>query len=118
MLHYLAGEEKIATIAAWCASDNIGSRRAMEKAGMVKVRVEKGALAVGDATFDRLWYEHRGEGAEKDAWPRDASTIAWRIASTEWFCLSGPRRASCRPCRVCAQGYPEMRRYEFKSEFE
>jgi len=89
VLHYLAGEEKIATIAAWCASDNIGSRRAMEKAGMVKARAEKDALTVGDATFDKLWYEFRGAGAEKDAWPRDASTIAWRIASAEWFCLSG-----------------------------
>ncbi|MBQ9000558.1 MAG: GNAT family N-acetyltransferase [Eggerthellaceae bacterium] len=67
VLHYLAEEEKVATIAAWCASDNIGSRRAMEKAGMVKVKTEKDALTVGDATFDKLWYEFRGEGAEKDA---------------------------------------------------
>ncbi|MBP3866425.1 MAG: GNAT family N-acetyltransferase [Eggerthellaceae bacterium] len=67
MLRYLACEEKIAAIVAWCASDNIGSRRAMEKAGMVKVKAEKDALIVGDATFDKLWYEFRGDGPEKDA---------------------------------------------------
>ena len=34
---YLVEEEKVATITVWCASDNVGSQRAMEKSGMVKV---------------------------------------------------------------------------------
>ena len=67
VLNYLTEDEKITTVSAWCASDNIGSCRAMEKAGMVKVNAEKDALAIGDATFDRLWYEYPGEGAEKDS---------------------------------------------------
>ena len=64
VLHYLVEEEGIAIVSGWCASDNIGSRRVMEKAGMVNVDVEKGALAIGDATFDQLWYKYPGEGAE------------------------------------------------------
>ena len=65
VLHYLVHDEKIATVTAWCASDNIGSRRALEKAAMVKAKIEKDALAIGDATFDRIWYEYPGEGTEK-----------------------------------------------------
>ena len=63
---YLAEEEKIATVTAWCASDNIGSQCALEKAGMAKVKVEKDELAIGNATYDKLWYEFHGEG-EKTA---------------------------------------------------
>lgn len=59
VLRYLTGEEKIATVTAWCASDNVGSQRALEKSGMVKVKVEKDALAIGKSTYDKLWYELR-----------------------------------------------------------
>ena len=60
VLHYLAEEEEIAAITAWCASGNIGSRRAMEKAGMMRVNIEKDVLTIGDAAFDRLWYKYPG----------------------------------------------------------
>ena len=59
VLRYLAHDEGIATITAWCAADNIGSQRAMEKAGMAKVSTQKDALQIGDSTFDRLDYEYR-----------------------------------------------------------
>lgn len=54
MLRYLVDDERIAQVRAWCASDNVGSRRVLEKCGMVLTNTEKGALAVGDETFDRL----------------------------------------------------------------
>ncbi|HAM15814.1 MAG TPA: hypothetical protein DCP91_08160 [Eggerthellaceae bacterium] len=34
ILQYLTCEEKTTAIVAWCASDNIGSQRALEKAGI------------------------------------------------------------------------------------
>ena len=37
VLHYLTEHEKIKTVRAWCASDNIGSQKAMKKAGMKMV---------------------------------------------------------------------------------
>ena len=65
VLHCLAADEKISTVTAWRAPDNIGSQRALEKAGMVKVKAEKAALTIGDVTHDKLWYEYHGEGADK-----------------------------------------------------
>ena len=59
VLRYLVEDEGIARVTAWCAAENIGSRRALEKAGMVQVGVEEGALQVGDATFDQLFFEYR-----------------------------------------------------------
>ena len=67
VLRYLVEDEKIATVTAWCTSGNIGSRRAMEKAGMVAVRVEEGALNIGASTFDKLIYEYPGGSAAKSA---------------------------------------------------
>ena len=69
VLSYLAGEEGIATVTAWSAAGNIGSRRAMEKSGMVENRVEKNALVVGDSTYDKVWYEFR-RGDEDTGVPR------------------------------------------------
>lgn len=66
VLRYLSEEEKITTVTAWCASDNIGSQRALNKAGMAKVKVEKDALAIADSTYDKIWYEYHGEGADKN----------------------------------------------------
>ncbi len=59
VVRYLTENEGIGRVAAWCASDNIGSARAMEKAGMQRIRIEKGGLEVGDAVFDKLIYEYR-----------------------------------------------------------
>lgn len=67
VLRYLTEEEGIATVTAWSAAGNIGSRRAMEKSGMVEVRTEKNALVVGGSTYDKVWYEFRGTGAKRGA---------------------------------------------------
>ena len=48
VIDYLTREEKIPCIKAWCADANIGSKKAMEKAGMRLVSTETGGLKVGD----------------------------------------------------------------------
>ena len=42
---------------AWCAAENIGSRRVLEKSGMKLVREEKNGLEVGDRVYDKLIFE-------------------------------------------------------------
>lgn len=59
VLKYLSEDEKIGTITAWCASDNIGSRKAMEKAGMKQTGTEEGALEIDGKTYDKLNYEYK-----------------------------------------------------------
>jgi RimJ/RimL family protein N-acetyltransferase len=61
VLTYLTENEGISRVTAWCASENAGSRKAMEKAGMKLVREEKGDLTVADRTYDRLDFEYRKE---------------------------------------------------------
>ena len=56
VLDHLLGEEKIGRVTAWCAADNIGSVRAMEKAGMQQVSREEGALEICGKTYDKLNY--------------------------------------------------------------
>ncbi len=63
VLAYLTETEGIGSITAWCAADNIGSKRAMEKAGMVPESIEKDGLKIGDAVFDKLNYVYRSKGA-------------------------------------------------------
>ncbi len=58
VLRYLTEHENIKTVSAWCASDNIGSRKAMEKAGMKMVRSDKGALEINGQTYDKLIFEY------------------------------------------------------------
>ena len=58
VIGYLTGHEDIKVITAWCASDNIGSVKAIEKAGMNHVSTEKNALEVGGITYDKLIYEY------------------------------------------------------------
>ena len=60
VLEYLTENEGIHCVTAWCASENIGSRRVLEKAGMRLVRTEKEGLTVGDRVYDKLTYEYRG----------------------------------------------------------
>ena len=57
VLRYLLEEEGLHRVTAWCASDNVGSIRAMERAGMVRVREEKDGLTVRGKTYDKLHYE-------------------------------------------------------------
>ena len=63
VLEYLTENEGIGCVTAWCASENTGSRRVLEKAGMRLVRAEKDGLAVGDRVYDRLTYEYRADNA-------------------------------------------------------
>lgn len=58
-LDYLTQQEGIRTVKAWCAADNIGSRRIMEKAGMRLTSTEPDALEIGGHTYDKLNYELR-----------------------------------------------------------
>lgn len=60
VLEYLTENEGIPCVTAWCASENIGSRRVLEKAGMRLVRTEKDGLTVGDGVYDKLTYEYSG----------------------------------------------------------
>ena len=59
VLEYLTENEGIPCVTAWCAAENIGSKRVLEKAGMKLVRTEKDGLAVEDRVYDKLIYELR-----------------------------------------------------------
>ncbi|MCR5294217.1 MAG: GNAT family N-acetyltransferase [Lachnospiraceae bacterium] len=58
VLHYLTEHENIQTVSAWCVSDNIGSRKALERAGMKRVGSEMGALEINGQTYDKLIFEY------------------------------------------------------------
>ena len=62
VLEYLTENEGVACVTAWCAAENAGSRRVLEKAGMHLAGVEKDGLAVGDRTYDKLNFEYRKSG--------------------------------------------------------
>ena len=59
VLHYLTENEGISVVTAWCAAENAGSARVLEKSGMQLVRTEKGGLTVGGRTYDKLFFEYR-----------------------------------------------------------
>ena len=65
VLEYLTENEKIPCVTAWCAAENIDSRKVLKKAGMRLIRIEKGGLAVGDRIYDRLIHEYRA-GANRE----------------------------------------------------
>ena len=58
VLAYLTADEGITAVTAWCAEDNIGSKRAMEKAGMIQTSLENNALTIQDNTFGKLNFEY------------------------------------------------------------
>ena len=60
VLEYLTENEGISCVTAWCASENIGSRKVLEKAGMHLVRTEKDGLTVGDCTYEKQFFEYTG----------------------------------------------------------
>ena len=62
VLDYLTENEGIASVTAWCAQENIASKRVLEKAGMQPAGVEKDGLAVGGKKYDKLCYEYRSKG--------------------------------------------------------
>ncbi len=58
VLRYLTEHENIQTVSAWCASDNVGSRKVMEKAGMKMVRTDKRALEMNGQTYHKLIFDY------------------------------------------------------------
>ena len=61
VLEYLTENESIPCVKAWCAAENIGSQKVLEKAGMKFIRTEKNALTVGERVYDKLTYEYRAD---------------------------------------------------------
>ena len=59
VLEYLTENEGISRVTAWCAAENIGSCKVLEKAGMKHVRTEKDGLEVCGATYDKMNYEFK-----------------------------------------------------------
>ena len=59
VLEYLTENEGIPCVTAWCAAENVGSKRVLEKAGMKMVGTDKDGLVVGDKVYDKLIYEYR-----------------------------------------------------------
>ena len=59
VLQFLTESERVSTVVAWCAEDNISSRRALEKGGMVLESVEENGLKVGNKTYNKLNYAYR-----------------------------------------------------------
>ena len=59
VLEYLTENEGISCVTAWCAKENTGSRRVLEKSGMQLVRTGKDGLTVGNRVYDKLIYEYR-----------------------------------------------------------
>jgi len=58
ILEYLTENEGISCVTAWCAAENEGSKRVLEKSGMQLVNTEKDGLTVGDRVYDKLIYEY------------------------------------------------------------
>ena len=66
VIDYLTQEEKIPRIKAWCAAPNIGSLKAMKKAGMRLMSTETGGLQVGGRTYDKLNFEYSNASDSTD----------------------------------------------------
>ena len=58
VLEYLTAQEGIVRVTAWCASDNIASKRTLEKAGMRLLGIEAGGLEVDGQWYDKLDYAY------------------------------------------------------------
>ena len=56
VLECLTVQEGIARVNAWCASDNIASKRTLEKAGMRLSGIEADGLEVDGERYDKLDY--------------------------------------------------------------
>ena len=57
-------QEGIAHVMAWCASDNIASKRTLEKAGMRLSGIDAGGLEVGGERYDKLDYTYSDQESE------------------------------------------------------
>lgn len=58
VLAYLTEHEGIREVTAWCASDNKGSIKAMERAGMRQTRVIKNGLEIEGNEYDQMFYSY------------------------------------------------------------
>ena len=58
VLAYLTEHEGIGTVTAWCASENIGSMKAMLKAGMKQTHTEKNGLEIDGKLYDKLFFRY------------------------------------------------------------
>ena len=58
VLAYLTENEGISCVTAWCAAENTGSRRVLEKAGMKLIHTEKDGLVVREKTYDKLIFAY------------------------------------------------------------
>ena len=61
VLEYLTETEDIPCVTAWCAAENAGSRRVLEKSGMKLINTAKDGLVVCGKVYDRMTYEYRRE---------------------------------------------------------
>lgn len=59
VLNYLTENEGIYLVTAWCAEENMGSWRVLEKSDMKYLRTDKKGLIVGDKVYDKRIYEYR-----------------------------------------------------------
>ena len=59
VLEYLTENEGILCVTAWCAGENTGSRKVMEKAGMQLTGTQRGGLEIANRVYDRLVFEYR-----------------------------------------------------------
>ena len=62
VLRFLTENEEIPRVTAWCAAENIASKRTLEKAGMKLTGVEEGGITVGEQVYDKLLFEYRRRG--------------------------------------------------------
>jgi ribosomal-protein-alanine N-acetyltransferase len=58
ILEYLTESEGISSVTAWCADENTGSLKVMQKAGMVMTERQKDSLQISGATYDKLIFEY------------------------------------------------------------
>jgi len=58
VLEYLTENEGISCVTAWCAPENAGSVRVLEKSGMKLAGIEKDGITAGNKTYDKLIYEY------------------------------------------------------------
>lgn len=59
ILTYLTENEEIECVTAWCAAENISSRKVLEKSGMQLVNTEKDGLNIDGRVYDKMIYEYR-----------------------------------------------------------
>ena len=64
VLEYLTSQEGIACVTAWCASDNIASKRTLEKVGMRLSIIDADGLEVDGQQYDRLDYIYSDKESE------------------------------------------------------